>query len=150
MKFQPKTEKEVAEAGLWSAGVYDFEVSDATDKVSNKGNDMAELKVRVFNAEGNFRTVFDYLVDTENSAFKIRNFAAATGMLPEYERGELKAMDMLGRTGKCKLIISKDKSGQYPDKNSIADYLKRADAVEGATGAPASFRRNDLDDEIPF
>ena len=140
MRFEPKSEAEIAQAGLWAKGTYDFEVAEANEKVSSKGNDMVELIVRVYDQEGKSRKIFDWLVSTDGAAYKIRNFAAATGMLPDYEKGELRASEMVGKTGKCELIISKDKSGQYPDKNAIADYV---------TGG-ASVKREDLEDEIPF
>lgn len=145
MRFQPKTENEVAGAGLFPKGTYDFEVAEAADKVSSKGNDMTELVVRVFDKDGKNKKVFDWLVDTEGGAYKIRHFAEASGMLAEYEKGELMAEDMIGKTGRCEIIIQKDKTGAYPDKNAITDYLK------GEPGAaPVSFDRKDLDDEIPF
>lgn len=144
MRFQPKTEKEVAEAGLWKAGLYDFEIAEAAEKISAKGNDMIELKIRVYDADGNWRGVFDWLVDTEGGAFKTRHFADCTGMLAEYEKGELRAEDLVSKTGRCKLVIKKDKSGEYPDKNAIADYIKPG------TGEVTKAADPDLDDSIPF
>jgi hypothetical protein len=124
VKFQPKSETEIAEAGNFPAGVYDFEVSAAKDTFSKAGNDMIELQVTVHDNEGRSRKIFDYLVHTDGSAYKVRNFAIAVGMLAEYERGEMLAEDMMGRTGKCRVFIKKDKDKQYPDKNAIGDYLK--------------------------
>lgn len=147
MRFQPKTENEVAAAGLWPKGTYDFEVAEAAEKQSSKGNDMIELVVRLFDAEGKSRKVFDWLVDTEGGAYKIRHFAEATGMLEAYERGELRASDMEGKAGSCIVIISKDKTGQYPDKNAISDYVKPKD---GTAASPERFKREEMDDEIPF
>lgn len=147
MKFQPKTEQEVASSDLIQPGTYDFEVAEAEEKTSASGNDMIAMKVWIFPTEGGRRTVFDYLVGTEKAQFKVRHFAAAVGMIAEYERGELAALDIQGQTGKCKVVITKDKSGQYPDKNSIADYLPMA-----ANAAPVRREKvgADLDDSIPF
>ena len=147
MRVNPKTEQEIASAGLLPAGDYGFEVTSAEDKVSKAGNEMVELKVKLFGPDGD-TTVFDYLIDGERSAFKVRHFAEATGMLGQYERGDMPAHLMVGKTGRCKVSITKDKSGQYPDKNGIADYIK-------AANAPAPSRRpvappQDLDDDIPF
>lgn len=148
MRFQPKTEKEVAEAGLLPNGVYDFEVIDANEKQSKKGNDMVELKIRLYDAEGAARTIFDYLVDTEGGAYKIRHFAAATGMLENYERGELRAEDMAGKSGSCQVAIQKDKTGQYPDKNTVRDYL--SDEGGAPRAAPKAKIDAEMEDEIPF
>lgn len=144
MRFTPKTEKEVAEAGMMPKGVYDFEVAEAAEKQSKAGNDMVELIVRVYDSEGRSRKLYDWLVDSEGAAYKIRHFAEATNMLPEYERGELQSHDMIGKTGRCQVIIKKDKTGEYPDKNAIADY------VSGGANKPAQKVEEELDDEIPF
>src|SRR3954449_4738454 len=107
MKLKPKTEQEVAAARLWSAGNYDFEILEAEETESRSGNDMIKMRVAVYNAEGKRRTVFDYLLDTEAMGYKVRYCAAATGNLDSYERGELQADDLVGRTGTCKLTIRK-------------------------------------------
>jgi hypothetical protein len=148
VRFQPKTEKEVAEAGLLAKGVYDFEVTEATEKQSKAGNDMVELIVAVYDAEGRSRKIFDWLVDSEGSAYKIRHFAEAAGLLPQYEKGDLPAHAMIGRTGRCQVIIKKDKTGEYPDKNAIADYVSGGASKPAA--APADTTPALVDDEIPF
>ena len=148
MRVNPKSEEEIARAGLLPAGEYGFEIVEAEDKVSKAGNEMVELKVKLFGPDGD-ATVFDYLIDGGRSAFKVRHFAESTGMIGQYERGDMPAHLMVGKTGRCKVAITKDKNGQYPDKNGIADYIK-------ATGAPVQSRRpasppkQDLDDDIPF
>lgn len=153
MKFDPKSEKDIAEAGLWPVGEYDFEVKDASEETSASGNDMIKLTLHVFNNDSERITVFDYLVHTEKAAYKVRHFAEATGMLAQYERGELSSDECVFKTGRCKLGIKKDKAGQYPDKNAVADYVKATGAVK--TAAPAARAKQpasagDFDDEIPF
>lgn len=151
MRFQPKTENEIAAAGLFPAGEYNFEITDASEETSKAGNDMLKLVATVYNGAGQQTLVFDYLVDTERTAYKIRHFAAAVGLLPAYERGQLTAPDCVGRAGRCKLAIVKDKNGQYPDRNGIADYLAPAGgAAPSRTAAMAGAPSRDLDDEIPF
>lgn len=142
MRFTPKTENEVSSAGLWPKGTYDFEVADATDKQSKNGNDMTELVVKIYDQEGKSRKVFDYLVDTDGGAYKIRHFAEAAGLLKEYETGFLPADVMIGKTGRCQVIIQKDKTGAYPDKNAISDYVK--------SDGPVTIPTQEIDDEIPF
>lgn len=158
MKFKPKSENDITSSNLWEPGEYDFEVFEAVDATSAAGNEMTKLILHVFNADAERRNVWDYLVDTEGGAFKIRHFAEAVGLLSEYERGELLAIDMINRVGRCKLNIQKDKTGQYPDKNGIADYLKpksdRSATVQSAPRASSNARQKvqsgDIDDEIPF
>jgi len=163
MKFQPITEEE-AEAqagGIWPAGEYDFEVREATEKESKSGNDMTELELWIYNKEGDRRLVFDYLVATEKSAWKLRHFAASCGLLPQYEKGILMANEMVGRTGKCEIGIRKQEG--YPDKNTVRSYVKSAASAQGIDYAKASrdFEKQrapsrvkspagDIEDEVPF
>lgn len=151
MRFNPKTEKEIAEAGLLADGEYDFEVNVASETQSKAGNDMIEMDLHIFKPDGSYRTVRDWLVDTENAAYKIRHFAEAVGMLSDYEKGTLDANSIIGRAGRCKVKIVKDKSGQYPDKNGVADYVKSAVAQKApAPRKQPVMARSDLDDEVPF
>lgn len=153
MRITPKSEKEIAEAGLWAEGTYEFEIVDAEDYVSKtSGREMIKLSVKLHRDDGATMMVDDYLMDGERTAYKIRHFAEAVGMLPAYERGNLDPRDMLNRAGQCKVRIQKDKSGQFPDKNGITDYVK---PTGSAAAAPVQRQRQpapagDIDDEIPF
>jgi hypothetical protein len=146
MRVTPISEAQAADAGLRKRGLYDFEVTDAKEEVSKGGNDQIKLMVKLYDTEGRSFTLFDYLVSTEGMAYKVRHFAAAAGLLPQYERGELKASDCLGKTGRCQVGIEKAK-GSFPAKNNINDYVpvagQRAPLVQSV---PA----DEIDDEIPF
>lgn len=153
MRFQPKTEREIAEAGLLPAGEYDFEVIEAEDTQSKAGNDMVALKLSVYdNKDGATRRVDDWLVDTDGGAYKIRHFASATGLLTLYEKGSLPASEMIGRVGRCKIAIRKDKTGNYPDKNSVTDYVKAPETASTETPIKKTLATvaQELDDDIPF
>ena len=127
MKIQPKTEKQIAEDGLLKEGVYGFEIIEAFDKQSKAGNDMIELKVRLFDDEGNSRgAVMDFLM--EKIAYKLRHAAVACGLEDAYNSGELVASDFMNKMGDVKIRIQKDKNGVYPDKNVIADYVVKKEA----------------------
>lgn len=147
MKVQPRTEKEIAEANLWAEGIYEFEVVTADDHISKAGNDMIKLSVRLHRDDGATTTVDDYLMDGDRTAYKVRHFAEAVGMLTQYERGNLDPREMTNRAGRCKVRIQKDKNGQFPDKNGIADYVKRDTAPIGGDPRPIP---PIADDEIPF
>lgn len=151
MKFQPKTEKEIAEEGLLPAGEYPFEISQAEETVSKAGNEMIKLLVRVFREDGTFVLVNDYLL--EAIAYKLLHICKATGLENAYNAGELKAEDFVGKTGMLKLKIRKDETGNYPDQNNIADYIVPKDGVaeivpKGSNKAAEAGEI--LDDEIPF
>jgi hypothetical protein len=149
MRTTPKTAKEIAESGLWPAGTYDYEVLTAEDTISKAGADMIKLKVKIFNDEGNSQIVFDYLLDAMPA--KLRHAAEAFGLIEEYEAGGFDAIECEGKTGRCKVTIQKDKTGSYPDRNSISDYIPEVNAtsIERKT-RKARDETRDIDDEIPF
>jgi hypothetical protein len=152
MKFTPLSEQEAESqsSGLWPDGQYDFEVREATEKESSTGNEMTELEVWIYNPSGDRRLVFDYLVVTEKSAWKIRSFAASCGLLPQYERGTLIANEMVGRTGRC-ILMTRPANDGYPAKNTIKSYVKAAaGAVRASSGSRAKVPVSDIDDEVPF
>ena len=143
MKVTPKTEVQIAEEGLLPKGEYFFEVVDATDKLSKKGSEMIKLDLAISTDDGDRRFISDYLLDA--IAYKVRHAADACGLLAKYEAGELVGADFINCSGRCKIIIKEDKTGQYPPSNSVTDYIKNG-AVAGAVGNAAP----DIDDEIPF
>ncbi len=157
MKFQPKTEKEIEEMNLWPAGEYAFEIlAEATlgsnhymtcDKISKSGNEMIQLVVKVFSADSGFRIIIDYLL--ESMPFKLRHAAHACNLLPQYQDGLLEANDFIGKQGYLKLKIDKDKTGQYADKNAIADYVPD-DNAPPLPKAKKEKVEDFISDEIPF
>lgn len=146
MRLTPKTEKEIAEAGLLPPGEYDFEVIGAEEQVSKAGNDMVKLSLHVFDANGAPCWVPDYLLDAMPG--KLRHAAQAFGLMPDYEQGQMQASDMIGKTGRVKITIQKDKTGQFPDRNSVADYIVPKDGAATSVRNPAP--AGNIDDEIPF
>lgn len=147
MKFEPKSAREAAAtqySWLLPASTYDFEIVEAVDGVSSKGNDMATIMLRIENADGKEFKVRDYIVATEGMAYKVRNFAESIGMLAAYESGDMPASAMLGKTGRAKIAIEPEKDA-FPAKNFVRDYLK------AGVSAPAMTKTPPLDDdEIPF
>lgn len=120
MKFTPKTEAEVSAFELFPVGEYDFDVIKAADVVSSKGNEMIKLELDIYAANGNKTRVFDYLL--EALAYKLKHFCDCVGLSKAYEEGKLNAEMCMGKAGRCKLGIQKDKNGEYPDKNVVNDY----------------------------
>ena len=161
MRFEPKSSEELAMESLLPEGVYPFEVMQATDKISQAGNEMIELKLVVF-GDGSTPHVFDYLL--EKLAYKLRHFAETTGLLAAYEAGELTAEMCLNREGYCKLAVEK-KAG-YEPRNTVKDYVVPKDkaASDPLTAVPAPppprprpqpapqpvAAGADFDDDIPF
>lgn len=136
MNFSAKTEKQLQSELLIPAGVYPFTVTTAENKKSKAGNDMIELELRVFMPDGRERGLRDWLM--EKMAFKLFHFCAYTGLATKYEAGTLEAGDCVGRSGFAKIIVQADKQGQYPDRNSVADYARSADGKMPAGGGIAA------------
>lgn len=144
MKFSPKTEDQIAAENLLPAGIYPFEITSAVEQVSKSGNEMIKLGIKVWDAEGSERFVYDYLL--ESMAYKLRHCAYACGLGDKYEAGLLNADDFEFKTGSLKLGVKKDKSGQYPDANQVNDYIVPENPAVSNGALPASVSS----DEIPF
>lgn len=137
MKYKPEDAN-----SLIPDGEYDGEIAAAEDKLSKKGSEMIEAKVRVWAGGGGPRLVFDYIVNP-GSLYKLKQIAAASGQMAKYETGAMGADDIRGISVRVSVKTQKDKTGDFPDKNVIARYLAPA-AGEGNHGKPAA------DDDIPF
>lgn len=163
MRVTPITAEQAEEQSSgfepWKPGDYDFNVHDAWEETSNGGNEMVKLTLHVLNRDGQRRTVFDYLVNSEKSQWKIRHFAEAVGMVPQYEAGEMEPHDIVSRVGRLKLK-TKPATGQYAAGNAVADYIPAPAAARQTQPRPAPVERRpapasagtarDLDDDIPF
>jgi hypothetical protein len=152
MRFTPKTEKECAEQGLLAKGEYDFEVVEATNEMSKAKEDkeslpMIKLVVAVFDNDGNRRQIFDYLIESFPS--KLRHFCDAAGLLARYEAGDLDAFQCLNKTGKCRVVVQTDKTGNYPPKNSITDYVCRSAPALKPSGSVTGDAPPHNDDDLP-
>jgi hypothetical protein len=157
MRFNPVSEEKAAaqSSGVWEDGIYDYEIKDASEETSRAGNDMIKLEVWIFNQAGNRKLLFEYLVASEKAAWKVREFAASSGLLTQYDTGTLIANEIVGRTGMCEVGIQPERDG-YPEKNVVRRWMmkdkpKAPSAAQKMTNnrvkSPAG---PDLDDEIPF
>ena len=106
---------------LFPPGVYGFEITEASDDVAKKsGKDMIKLVLRVFDAEGRERTLYDYLL--ESMPHKLRHAAEACGLLDRYQTGDLLAWEFEGKIGNVKLTV-RDNKERGTKENSIIDYV---------------------------
>lgn len=149
MRIEKPLTLDQAKAGdLIPPGNYQFEVMEAKESISKAGNDMIELKLKVFMPDGRERILFDYLM--EKLEYKLAHFFECVGLFDKYSAGDVSADDCWGKSGELKVHIQKDKNGQYPDKSAVADYLltpaQSAAKVERKVAAKDEF----INDEIPF
>lgn len=142
MRFDPLSEEDCKNFELLDPGDYNLVVIEATDKTSKAGNDMIEL-VLEYMGEPRCR-IWDYLLSTTKTMYKLRHFCDAAGLMDKYEDGSLTSQDCVGVILVGCVRITKGK-GEYRDKNSIADYrAKSTRTVAAGSNEPVS------DDDIPF
>lgn len=145
MRFNVKSDEELAVMNLVPDGQYQFEVIKAEDTQSKSGNDMIKLQLKVWDLEGREHTIFDYLLEAMPK--KLKHFAKHLGLIAKYESGELLADDCVGKCGTLDLVIQEDKTGKYPPRNSVADYVEKKDFVNHGS----TVKEDDLfNDTIPF
>lgn len=145
-KTTEELKKEISESNLIPKGtICDFEVLEnvsfgaktytTMDSVSKKGNDMVVLVLNVFYGDKT-KTIIDYLTSgNPRMEFKLRHAISACGV--DSSDG-VSAEDFIGKAGKCKIGIQKSDDPNFPDKNTIQDYIEKGIAVNV-----------DLDDSIP-
>lgn len=147
MRFTPKTDAEIAQANLLPAGEYDYEVVSAAEKTSKTGNDMIELRLRIFAGESE-RSLTDYLLEAMPA--KLKHFCDSHGMSQHYTNGTLHARDCEMLMGRCKVGVEKDRAGKYPDKNRVIDYVVGRTVSASANGVPTFPDTGVSDGDIPF
>lgn len=123
MQFEPKTKQELDAAGLLSEGNYDFEVLEAQERTSSKGNPMIEVKLGVWTNNRGQKYITDYLM--EKLAYKLYHFCESVGI--DYHAGELKAEELPGKCGVVRVKIDPERTGDdgkvYSAKNAVKDYV---------------------------
>lgn len=156
MKYTAKTDEEFAKEEaealkklLMADGVYDFEVIDAEEKTSSKGNDMIMLTLTVYDESGEGNKITDYLVPGSTYGNrKIRHAAVACGLTEQYETEKLAAEDFTGRAGKLRIKIQKGTKDYPKPKNTVDDYLAKDGSVV-VKAKPKADKSVD-EDSIPF
>lgn len=125
MNTTPRTEEELKKMQLAPEADYAIEVLEASDEISkNTGHDMIRLKIGIYDTDAIRWRLFDYLLDSLPA--KLRHACDTFGILDKYQAGTVSAKDFMGRTGHAKVVITEDKNGKYPPKNTIRDYICRA------------------------
>ena len=149
MEYQPRQDREIRDAMCLQPGIYDFEVAEAAEKVSKKGNDMIELKLRVFTPDGSTRFVNDWLVPgSDMGDLKLNRFAHATGLQDAYFAGELNGFNCTGATGKVKTTIQTDET--FGDQVHVKNYVVPSEVVyEEVQHTPPDDYNQDVPQDVP-
>lgn len=131
------------------AGIYRGIVIDAEEKTSKSGNEMIVLTIETRDPETEAkRRVWDYLVDMDSMAWKLRHFCDAANIADHYEAGDVTAAMCKGSLVRVSLEIEPAKD-QYPAKNIVADYLA-PDEIDAKLAQPGGEHVTIPDSDVPF
>jgi hypothetical protein len=146
MQFQPRSEDECKPKFTpIPKGEYDFEVLEASDETSSKGNDMIKVNLAIWQGERVVCRVFDYLLPSMEA--KLRHACDACGLLDRYQSGNIQSTDFIGRMGRVKIKIQKETS-EYPAKNVVDDYCCRP--AKMLAGSQRQQTPATKDEDLPF
>ncbi len=145
--FKPMTKEEAesSKSNLFDPGVYDFEVIEAEEKTSTKGNEMFAVVLQVtINDLGETAKLRDWILLDGPMAWKLREFTCdCLGMEKQYASGQLDAEDIVGRFGKVETGHSED--GRFNEVVRYVDRREKTPVVKNAEALPKEVEP----DEIP-
>lgn len=152
MKWSDEDEKQPGQ--IEADGIYPFEVVEAEEKVSQKGNPYINIKMVLY-VEDAERTQYDILIP--QMPVKLRSFCEATGLEEKYKNKTLSADDCMHRQGYVRMGKKPDDKGYYKPDSYLAkmppqaagdDMGQRVGVINPGTGSVE--RTEESDDSIPF
>ena len=165
MKYKKYSEQELKEMAIIPEGTYQFETMEVheVDKYGvllqdRNGNDMAKLKLKIWDKEGRERTVYTNLFGDGRMAFRTRHYADSIGEIESYEDETFSLIQTIGAVGYCEVIVRKarpkdDGSGEsWPESNDVRDFVKKDDQQKyrGVTAAKPAPAHDFASDDVPF
>jgi hypothetical protein len=168
MKYNTRSEKELAEANLLPKGEYPFEIADAKEQKSKAGNDMLVLEVDCIGESGARKRITDYIVPgTIWADKKLHDLMWSVGLGEKYASGTITADDLVGRSGLAAVGIDKGKpftakdgtEREGFDKNKIAFYKRPESAPSSKKPQPTEAQlanqaqggaNEGADEDVPF
>ncbi len=151
--FQPKTDEEIEKMNLLPDGKYRFTVRNAEETVSKSGNSMVKLTLEVYGHDGGSAFIIDYLVASDNMAWKVKHFCDAVKLLEEYQKGTLVVQNIIRLEGYA--TITTEKQSDYPARNKVKDYSATKEPTKNNTltekkGDPNKPLEIIEDEDLPF
>lgn len=147
MKFDLSEPQQVRQFELIENGWYPFEIIEAKDSVSKKGNPMIELKLRL-DVNGTRRVLKDYVL----GAFphKLKRFAESIGAEDQYRSRDIQTDALIGKAAMCNVIKEAGRDGK--DRNSVVDYMSAESPAErdAQHTDDAAGHDTDTQQDIPF
>lgn len=157
MRFEPKTDEQIATEGLCPVGWHEAEVISCEEQTSKKGNPMLVVKFKVFSPNGE-RNMTDWLLPSYPK--KLKHFCKAADLLDKYEAGLIEPAD-LSSCGAIMVEITHEEQtdGKYAGQLQarINDYkavqrptkpAQRPAPAAAKTSKPGAF--DPFEDENPF
>lgn len=159
MQFKPMSDQEImedyAQKYLMREGEYDFEISNAVNKVSKNNNEMIFLTLKVWDENGKEKTINDNLMSL--NAARLKQFCKVVGLEDKYDTGEVSAHDCLYKNGVVKIGVEKGGVDQYgetqPDKNKVLRYLLKKTSevsIQRNYEKPSATHTVKDDEDLPF
>lgn len=102
MKFRALSDEEL-NPPLYEEGEYNFEIKTAEDKESKSGNPMIKIGILVNMLNGRSLLVYDYLLCTDNSIWKISQLCKSIGKEGLYKSENIEPADLIGCFGWAEL-----------------------------------------------
>ena len=130
MNFKPKTDEEIQAAMLIPEGEKCFaEVKESVDHTSQEGKESIKLKLAIWEDVSIRTYIFVYLTPAFMLLFK--HACIALIGKEKYESGNIQAHDFEDKSCDVIIGVKKDKTGKYPDKNIIKDFIERVQVKDG-------------------
>lgn len=136
MQFTPMTDEEIKassdkkEFPIYPAGEYPFEIITANEGPSKSSEySRIAINMKIYQLDGSYTWVNDYLSASPKAAFKIRNAAEACGLLENYNAGELAAEDFIRKQGFVKIGVE-PATDEYFAKNKVVAYVVKKEKVK--------------------
>lgn len=152
MRWTDEDEKQPGQ--LEPEGVYPFEVVDAEEKISQKGNPYINVKLMLYIGDHE-KTLFDILMPQMPD--KLRSFCEVVGLSDNYQSKTLCADDCVHKQGYLRLTKKPNDRGylqvdHYLDRSppkAKGDEMEERSGVTNPGTDPIA-RMQESDDSIPF
>lgn len=125
MKFEVLSDVQLEELKCLPAGIWDFEVIHAEERERDAGGEMTILQLLVDVKPGISHVVFCYLIPSSRFAFLIKHFWDSVGNPEKYESGDIPASEYIGKKGRMKTKVGKNKEGDA--QAQVVDFIKKDD-----------------------
>lgn len=121
MKVIPKSEEYFKSREL-VPGEYPFVFKNALESISQAGNEMIKVTLKLNDINGNEHELIDYLLDKKPFDYKLKHACDCAGIIEKYNNGEINAYDFINKRGIVKLVLRKNKE-DGTQRISVDDYI---------------------------